>query len=170
MTDILTSSDYQDIRVLMNITSDDISDTDFNTYGLVRLVNTYMHKYVPDYSTLTGDDISNAKSAAVYMTAALTTRIIQLKNSKSYKIGDYEESNSRNVDWDKIRQEYLMLSQQFLGLLTTVTYTRPTIFVAAGKVSSGITESFSAETWYKKIAPLLVRYYEGYINIPVEDL
>lgn len=171
MTVILTSTNYQDVRVILNVTSDDITDTDFNTFGLVTLVNAYLSRYVPDYSQLTGNNAVNAMSAAVYMTAALSTTIIQLKNSKAYKLGDYEESNSRNVDWDKLREYFFSMSRQFLGLLTTLTLTRPSIFAVAGKVSSGLSEPQTFENWYKRIAPQLVRSYEGYANInPVEEI
>lgn len=170
MSDILTSANYPDIRVLLNVTSDEISDADFNTYGLVTLVNAYLKRDVPDFSALNGNDAILAKSAAVYMTAALSTQIIQLKNAKSYKIGDYEESNSRNVDWDKMRDYFFERSNEFMGLLSTKTLTLPVIFAVAGKVSAGKNIPASTQNWYSRIAPQIVRWFETGIITPVEEI
>lgn len=160
MTVILTSANFRDVRVILNVKEKEITDEDLNTSGLVTLVNAYLSRYVPDYSVLTEPNKTFAMSAAVYMTAALCTQIIQLKNAKSFKFADYEESNSRNVDWENLREYYLLMSNRFIGQLTTLTLTRPTIFAVSGKMSTGKDIPVSVENWYRQIAPKLVSWFE----------
>ena len=158
----LTSADFNSIRVLLTSTTKEISDDDFNTYGLVTLVNSYLSTIVPDYSTLSGTDASLFKSAAVYMTAALATQIIQLKRSRSYKLGDYEESNTRNVDFEQLRQWLLSMSKTYLNLVSVIAtnLSRNVIFASAGKTQSGINYPSSINNWFARIQPQLITWFD----------
>ena len=161
MTVILDSSLFPDIRAVLGTTSDELSDAELNTTGITAFTNAQLGVLIPDFSVLTGDDIVYAKTAGIYMAAALCTGILRIKRAQQIKIGDYEESNARNTDFDKWRDWLLSVASDAITGLTLFDniFVKPSLFSVGGPTSSGKNYPTNMTKWYTRVSPMINNWF-----------
>ena len=168
MSVILTSADYDGIRALLDASTSELPNSALDTIGLVPLANAYLSNIVPDFSALSGNDVTFAKAAATYLVAAASIQIVQFKRSQTTKLGDMEESNYKNVDWEKLRTDLKEMAASLIYRLTTVANSLvvPTVFSVSGPTSSGYNRPNYLETWFARIEPKVITWLNSpeYLN------
>jgi hypothetical protein len=161
MNPILSSSNFPDIRTLVNATALDLSDSDLNSLGLVTHVNYVLNVAIPNISSLGADDQNLAKIAGVYYCAALCCPVLAFRYglASKYKLAEYEESYSYH-DWDKLEMEFTKSARSSLLMVSTlaITLTRRNFFNATGPSSSGANWPQLFQQWYARIRPRVVTW------------
>lgn len=162
MTFALSTSNYPDIRSLINATTDDISDTDMSSVGLVPFVNFNIASIIPDVSALSATDQQKVTTCAVYYAAAYLCPVMLIRfgeNSK-YKLGDYEEEYE-NPDWQSLEVLFLLKARQAWYGLSILTHADRTLFVSSGPTSSGSTWPSSFQSFYFAIRPKVLTWAQS---------
>lgn len=159
MTSALTTADFDSIRTLVSVTSDDLSDNDLNTAGIVPAINAIYANAIPDFSVLTANDLALAKGSAVHFAAAMTTPILRIRNGRRIKLGDFESQDNK-VDWDALGDQLIERSKMLL-MFTTVwqlAQKRRTLFVTSGPTSGGQNWPWMFSQWRAMVYPLVITW------------
>jgi hypothetical protein len=160
---ILTVDDFGDIRTKLGVTSDDLSDLEISSIGLLIVAEAMIQNAVPTWATLTGINLIFLRAATVALCGALAVRSIELKRGQSFAQGggDYSESATK-ASWDSIREELLCEAKGYLLHINVSGTARPrtTIFLAAGPTSGGTNWPSRVEQWYARVQPTLLTWLD----------
>lgn len=167
MTVILDGTSYEDIRSLLGTNFREFPDAIITSSGITPLINAYLQTVVPDFSLLSGNDVIFAKAAASYMAAAFCVDILAIKRSQQIKIGDYSESNSKGIDFEKWRNNLLASANTALYSITSVKaqliLSKRKIFVTGGPISSKVYPPNDFVEWYKQVSPRINNWFMNLI-------
>lgn len=164
MTLVLDNTLYPAIRQILGCEPEELPNEALDAAGIVPFVNAYLYGVIPDASTLVYPNDVFAKAAGEKMAAALCLRIIQLKRSQEFRLGDMQIGNSRSVNWDKWREE--LLEEAKAALLHIASYAatlkRSPLMITTGPTSSGTYWPTNIYEWEARIRPRVDIWYNGY--------
>jgi hypothetical protein len=152
---VAASGDYNAIRVKAGITTDDLSDADIDTIGLLPVAEAEITSVVTDYAAILAAGGANKvflQAAAISLCAALATGLLEMKRSQSFKLADYSESESK-VDWKAKVTMLMQEAQGYLMRISTHAHTRRTLFSATGPTSSASSWPLELQRWYARVQP-----------------
>jgi hypothetical protein len=168
MGDILTgTTDYDAVRTRLGITTDDLSDAEITSIGLLKVAEAMIKVAVPTWATIMLTDTPNKaflQAATLALCGALAVRSIEVKRGQSFAQGggDYSESATK-ADWSKIREELMCESKGYLLQVNVTGEDRPrmTIFLASGPTSSRATWPQRIDQWYARVQPTLLNWLDS---------
>lgn len=126
----LTDIDYRDevrehLGIDITVVSDDAIDRD-SVYGqAIR----DMKVQVPDWDSLTGDDILRLRSAVIYLICSILCPRMKRLQPKGEVVGDYEYT-LENTDWEAEAGKYMSLMNDSIASISTYTDTYPAPMLA----------------------------------------
>ena len=160
--DILQQHEFPQVRSLLGVDSDNITDADILALPVLYLVEASVKEVITDWATLVtaaSADYIRLKSGVMYWVAALLCDKLMKSEAKSVKIGDYSETGGDEVDWKDKAADLVRKAAGILASVSTRTaLTRPTAMVLAGPTRSEAGVPSELEEWIERIQP---RFLDG---------
>lgn len=136
----LTDIDYYtEIRELLGIDETIVSDDAIDRDTVKGQAERDLKKYVTDWSTITGDNASNLRTAVIYRICAILCDRFRILQPSGEVIGDYEYTLS-NTDWTKMAERFDSLMASAVQNISTYVVTYPTVVLATPTIVENIPE------------------------------
>ncbi len=160
MGTILQQANYNDIRIKLGVDTNDLSDLDIDSIGLLPIAEAQVQQLVTDYATILANGGVNKiflQAATINLCAALAINKIQMQRAQSYTLAEYSESELK-VDWEALRASLLEEGKGYLMQISTHTRTRRTLFAATGPTSSASSWPSVVDQWYARLVPHVINW------------
>lgn len=132
MVFILNSDDYDSVREILGVTSDDVDDRTIERTPYLPMAEAEVKAKVADWAAIQvagGSDLVCLKAAIEYrVAAALCDRLANTQRSGE-RVGDY---GAGSIDWAAQKTAFLRECETSLGRISTQTRTAPTLVMMAG--------------------------------------
>lgn len=132
MADILEDSDYEAVRVVLGVTTRDVSDTVLNSVIAIPAAEVEVKTRITDWATVLaagGVDATRLKLGTIYNAAAnLIPRLRQTLRPME-RVG---ELIMGNINWDKMRDELVAKADEALGAIGGSADDQFTLFTVGG--------------------------------------
>jgi hypothetical protein len=126
------SNTYHDeVRARLGVSAGVLPDTDIDAPSVLPVAEGLVVSRVPDYSSLTGDDMNFLYAATVCMIAAVLAPSMASRLKASEGDSDYKYAN-QNVNWVARGETLTAEAYSLLDLISTQTTIELTQMVATG--------------------------------------
>jgi len=97
LSDIITSADYDSVRGLLGVTSQQLPTTTLDLLPFHPAAELQIKGWVPNWATLVGDDLIHLKLAVVAQTAINAMAQTATSTYESEQFGDYRYSRGKSA-------------------------------------------------------------------------
>lgn len=161
--DLVHPHEYAQIRALMGVDSDVVSDQDIESLPYLFYVEAEVKAIITDWATLLTAATANTirlKTGVMAWVAARLCGLVQKQEAGGVKIGDYAETGDK-IEWgDRAKQLADMAASALAQISTRTALVRPTGMVLAGPTRSETNVPSSIEEWIERIQPRLLDWVE----------
>jgi len=163
------AGDYDSVRNLLGVTSDDVADATINDTPFLPSVEAEITSAITGYAALTGANSTRLKTGAACWTAALLCGYLtgvqaDAASDLGFTVGAYSEKvgSSAGVDYATLASDLRVRAAEALAGISTRTWTRPSLMKFGGRTNradEGLPESL--EEWLDLITPPILEEDEG---------
>lgn len=168
MGDILSSSDYDDVRALLGTDSDSLPTSVIEAAPFLDFVELAVQDQADSWNSTkdfawikskAGDDWTYLRMGTMYLLAGKLALYAKRELYDKVKMGDYSRSG-RALDWQADQRELVQQASQAFARVSTRTWNRPDVLIASGPTSSEVGIPSEWEEWYEMIQPRILDFAE----------
>jgi len=128
---LITDTYHEEVRSRLGVGEDVLSDTEIDAPSVLPVAEGKVIASFPNYSNLTGDNLSYLYAAAVCSVAVILVPSMSARIKKAKKDFDFTIQN-REVNWNKIRDQLQEEMNELLSIIDEDSFGFTPVFGVAG--------------------------------------